>query len=391
MSQVVPAGANLPALPAFLKSLPRAPINDDLKSGMHTGVSVPRISIKGAKFHLVENGEVETVQKPDSDGELAPVSSLAVVILGANKGLYKTFYAKKFDPDSDEATAPECYSYDGVVPSPMSTAKQAEACAGCPQNVWGSKITEQGNKTRACSDNKLLAVMATGGITNELGLDNIFGKVYQVKVTPSALSRSRADRNADPSSPHSFAEFVDGINAYPVGGGETASVPVRAVSVKLFFDIKAQYPLLRFKLGRFLTEKEHQYAELRAEGDDVKAAITESQVQAVVQPAKPVQPKLVAPPPPKKEDDDGEDVVMATRTTDNGFVAPKEEAPPPRKVAVDPESGEDIPATEAKKRGRPAKAAAPAEPAKQAAPITPVSSDMDEDLAGLVGRFNGSK
>lgn len=362
MSQVTVAGNTLPTIPEFLKSVP-ATANEDLRSGIYQGVSFPRLSIKGKVFRIVKDSVAKAIEKKDEDGELVPVQTLAVVILGANKGLYKLYYDRPFNEDDEEGSqAPACYSYDGVLPSPMVTKKQSEACASCPRNVWGAVVNALGNKTKECSDNKLLAVMATGGVTAELKPDNQFGEVFGLKVTPSALNRSRADRNDDPQNPFSFAEYVDQMNKYPVGNGETIGVSVRAASTKLFFDTQAAHPLLRFKLGRFLTKQEYAYAELRAKGDDVKAIISENP-QAVV-----AKPKAIEAPP---KEDDGESLPPQS----NGAQAPVKAVPA---AIVDPNTGEVV----AKRRGRPPAA----EPAKETA--KPVTAEMDEELAGLVAQFN---
>jgi hypothetical protein len=371
MSNVATIGAKLPAIPDFIKQQAAKVVadNEDLKSGLFQGMpQPPRLSIKGKVFRIVKDGNEEALMKKGEDGELEPVSSLNVVILKANKGLYKLYYAKKYNPNDDEPVAPDCYSFDGITPSPMAQHKQCETCAACPRNVWGSAITDQGNKTRECSDNKLLAVMATGGVSNKLDADNKFGQVFQLKVTPSALNRSKEDRQADPQSPYSWVEFVNMINEYPIGNGESQGVPIRAVSTKLFFDSGAAHPQLRFKMQRFLTADEFDFAESRSDGEDVDLCISE-QVQAAVATA-PAKPALPAPKKAAADDDDG--LPVTTEPTAATAAAPPADKPKRGRKAATPAA--EPPAEKAK---------VPAEAKAQ-----PTSASMDDELAGLVGQFS---
>lgn len=375
MSNVVPAGQTMPAIPAFIKAHAAKAVaeNEDLKSGLFVGMpQPPRLSIRGKIFRIAKDGNEEPLMKKGDDGELEPVSSLNVVILKANKGLYKLYYSKAFEQDQEEAVAPDCYSFDGITPSPMAQHKQCETCAACPRNVWGSRITEAGKKTRECSDNKLLAVMATGGVQSKLDAENKFGQVFQLKVTPSALNRSKEDRQADPQSPYSWVEFVNMINEYPIGNGESQGVPIRAVSTKLFFDSTAAHPQLRFKMQRFLTADEFDFAESRADGEDVALCISEQVTAAVAAPKALPAPKK----PAADEDDDSLPETGAASA-----------APPAAAPATKPEGA---------KRGRKpaAQAATPppdtAKPAAKppAAAAEPTGSALDDELEGLVGKFS---
>jgi|TARA_B110000908_G_scaffold87043_1_gene103995 hypothetical protein len=45
-----------------------------------------------------------------------------------------------------------CLSVDGVVPSASTTAPQAKKCSVCFQNTWGSRITPNGKRGKACAE-----------------------------------------------------------------------------------------------------------------------------------------------------------------------------------------------------------------------------------------------
>lgn len=272
--------SNLPALmqtqlPAHLRTGEMAAFNDDAKSGIGSGfMSPPRISTRGSAFRLIVDSVETTIMRKDEDGNKIKASGINVAIVGTNKGKYKTYYGgKKYDPNA-EGEAPICYSYDGEVPSPHVAQKQCETCAACPQNAFGSAVTEQGNKTRACSDNKLIAVIDASAITNKLPAGTLQGNVYQLKIPPTGLSRNKETRKAAPEDNTSWLEFVELMNSFPTPEG-TIKVPIPYVVVRLSFDVNANYPLVRYKPVRFFNADEVEQVKLRMAGDDVKAATSE--------------------------------------------------------------------------------------------------------------------
>lgn len=212
MSNLVPTNVQVPAHLMKHVGKPSA-LSQALSAGTSAGgPSYPRISIKGARFRIVE-GDTESVLDQ---------TSLDVVIVGANPKLSKTFYAKQWTPDA-EPTGPDCYSLDGVSPHPEAPEPQNDLCASCPQNAWGSKVTPQGQQIKACADQKRLAVVAAEDPT---------GPVYLLQVTPAALK---------------------GLNQYhkelTVRG-----IPPEIVKTKVSFDTDASFPKLKFTFGGFIDE-----------------------------------------------------------------------------------------------------------------------------------------
>lgn len=270
-------GKALPALPDHIKALVKAggeSANSVVKSGLGSGfVAPPQINIRGSKFRIKIDGEETMLTRKDEDGESVPIPHLNVVVLAANEGKHKTFYMKKYDKDA-EPGAPDCYSYDGERPSMYAQSPQAKTCATCPKNVFGSAITEQGKKTRACGDAKILAVMAADGVKAHADPDTIAGMVFQMRVSATALNRNKQDRKDNPTNNTSLLEYVTLLDNYPAAG-QTVSVPLTNVVTRLFLDKQADYPLLRFRLGGFLTEDDIAYVAERAKGEDVQAIITD--------------------------------------------------------------------------------------------------------------------
>ena len=60
--------------------------------------------------------------------------------------------------DEDDETI-VCSSIDGLTPSKNISAPQAKQCAVCPQNSWGSRITPNGKRARACTEYATLRLL----------------------------------------------------------------------------------------------------------------------------------------------------------------------------------------------------------------------------------------
>lgn len=137
---------------------------DEFSGGVATGF--PSLSIKGREFAITRNGETKTIQRKNEDGDLEAVRSINLVILKGNPNLSKVFYKGKYEEGSD--TKPTCFSNDGKAPDPEAVEPQCATCAMCPQNEWGSRITDAGKKARACSDSRRLAVAAADAVDDPM-------------------------------------------------------------------------------------------------------------------------------------------------------------------------------------------------------------------------------
>lgn len=154
------------SLPAYLKNFDVASLNADLTA--HSGGGFPVLSTKQKQFAVVRDGNRTTLMNPkDPD---SPATYVDVVIVKANPNKSKVFYLKAWDSDS-EGQKPDCYSNDGIEPAADAQNKQAKKCATCPQNQWGSKITDKGaSKGKACSDSVRLAVAPAGQLNDPMML-----------------------------------------------------------------------------------------------------------------------------------------------------------------------------------------------------------------------------
>jgi hypothetical protein len=298
MSNLVPVNVQVPAHLAARIGQPSA-LATSMAGGLAMGESFPRISIKGARFRIVE-GDAETVL--DS-------TTIDVVIVGANPRLSKTWYAKAWTPDS-EPQAPECFSLDGVSPDPQSTQPQNDLCASCPQNAWGSKVTPQGQQIKACADKKRLAVVSA---------DDPTGPTYLLEVTPAALK---------------------GLNQYQKELAHRGIAP-EIVRTRVSFDTDASFPKLKFGFGGFNEADAQEAVDPLFGSAQVKEITGETIRQPVAVPQIAAAPAPVAPKPAVK-------------------VAEPEPAPTPAEPPAAPKRGFGATKQAAPKAATPAPAAAPA-------------------------------
>jgi hypothetical protein len=268
-----------------------------MTGGLSSGNSFPRISIKGARFRIVE-GDTETVLES---------TTLDVVVVGANPRLSKTWYAKQWTPDS-EPQSPDCFSLDGIGPDAESKDPQNDVCASCPQNAWGSKVTPQGQEIKACADLKRLAVVSA---------DDPSGPVYLLSVTPAALK---------------------GLNQYQKELS-VRGIPPEIVKTRVSFDTDASFPKLKFTFGGFLEADTQEIVDKLFGSDEVKEVTGESARQAVAVPK--IAAPQVAPKPAVRAAVPVEEPAPApapapAAAPKRGFGAPKAEAAPAAKAAAKP-------------------------------------------------------
>lgn len=194
---------------AALKELFQGSDNKDLTQGV--APSFPIISFRGKVWRIIAGGEELIVQNSDGD----PVASMKFVIVKSSPHVSKLFYEKKYAEGDDNP--PDCYSTEGVKPDPDAPKKQSPTCAACPMNQFGSRITEDGKKAKACTDNRRVAVVQYPRVDHNLG-------PALLRVPPTSLG-----------------------NLMKLGSAlEKAGVPYQAVAVKVGFDQSVSYPKLTF-------------------------------------------------------------------------------------------------------------------------------------------------
>jgi len=336
-TEIAQLGTSVPAHLVGRVGVPST-IANDMGSGISSGVDYPRLSIKGSRFRIIEDG-VES---------LLDAVTLDIVIVGANPGLSKTWYGTAWTPDS-EPTTPDCFSMDGIAPSPSSTLPQNDLCASCPQNAWGSRVTQQGTKVKACADQKRLAVLAA---------DDPSGSVYLLQVTPAAIK---------------------GMKGYWKKLQQHGIIPEIARTV-VSFDTDASFPKLKFAFGGYLTPEAQKVVDERLE-DAIIKEITGGGEPAPQPVPQPVVPSTPAPQPAAL-------AVIAPQPVVTGFgaaIAANGAASPAPVAAAEPvpapvAAAEPVPAPVAAAEPVPAPVAAPDDATKGLADeITTLMNEVADD------------
>lgn len=217
----------------------------------------PEIGIKSSRWRI----------KPTGDGEEQVLNTFNIqfALVGANPAKSKTFYLTKYDPEG-EPKAPDCASDDGVRPLPDVTAKQAELCANCEHNVWGSDVNSMtGKKNKRCKDSKRIAVML-------LGTDEI---------------------HAWRLAPTNFMSFGDFLKKDVMAQG----IDLDRVVIEASFDAKSTFPHVLFKVARPLSDEEFQSAQALRASEGAKTAV--GMGAPVVQAPKPVVVEMRPEPKPE--------------------------------------------------------------------------------------------
>lgn len=149
------------------------------------GMAWPILTLRGKEWGWRFRGVDRAYTAPDASagGAQMPVRALDVVIVDAANRISKVYYEKGFVPN--ERTPPTCWSADGVTPDGAvpDEQKQNGSCRACKWNVFGSKMGDGGQKGKACSDNKRLAVVTLNDLEN---ID--FGGPFMLRLPPGSFS-----------------------------------------------------------------------------------------------------------------------------------------------------------------------------------------------------------
>lgn len=220
----------------------------------------PVISIKGKVFH-VQRGDERVLVTKGEDGD--PASYLETVIVAVNPNKSKVFYESGYEEGS--VASPDCYSNDGISPASDASNPQAKKCAACPNNMWGSRITDNGGKGKACGDSMRLAIAPPNQLNDPMLL-----RVPAASLkTLGTYGQTLAKRGVEPHH----------------------------VVTRIGFDHNVAYPSLTFKAVRFVEadELEEIEAVLREEDETI------GQITGTANPITPMVEHKEAEPTPKVE------------------------------------------------------------------------------------------
>lgn len=218
---VIPEGFGSKGVSPVFQNIPAS---NDLAEGIRGGFGI--VGFKGKTWSIKYQGN-ETILMRDDKNDPGPRSSIEVVIVKSSKSISKIYYVNGY---VDGSTAPpDCWSTNGVNPDPASPKKQSNTCAGCPQNAWGSKVTEAGKQTKACGDSKRIAVTPLNDLRNE-----VMGGPLLLRIPAATLKDLKL--------------YGDTLQSY--------GYPYFAVATRISFDVNEAYPKFIFGPLRPLTDDE---------------------------------------------------------------------------------------------------------------------------------------
>lgn len=278
-------------LPAYLANVDINKLNDELTA--HASGGFPIISIKGKVFAVVRDGERQVLTK-EVDGEKIPAPSIDVVIVKANKGTSKVFYAKGYQ-EGGENMKPDCFSNDGIKPDAGVESPCSKLCATCKHNQWGSKIGEQGGKGKACSDSVRIAVATPDQINDP----------YLLRVPPASI--------------RALGEYGSAV--------KKRGVAYHMLVTRVGFDMEAPTPKLTFKAVGLVDDKTFAQVNEARESDTVAnilgqgqgggfVAEPQSEVEAVVEKAQATSKVAVSKDKKVKDEEVAAAVAAAERTVE---------------------------------------------------------------------------
>ncbi len=209
---------------------------EEFAGGMSQGMPLPSLSIRGKEFRLRKDGqEVNTRQR-----------EISVIFVAARRTKSKRFYIKKYE--SGSAEAPDCSSADSVTPDVAEPVHPN--CTHCPKNQWGSRVSEAGKESKACSDYKRIIVWAIG-----------------IHDEPLVLDVPATSIKAPKSQKHTVMMMGDYLGQLAKHGMD----PTQVVTKIGLTD--AEYPQMYFTFERFVDEKEWLNVQELRDSEDVNACI----------------------------------------------------------------------------------------------------------------------
>jgi hypothetical protein len=212
----------------------------------------------------------------------------------------KVFHIQRGD-EKGSVAKPTCYSNDGLSPAADAENPQAKKCAVCPHNQWGSRITDNGGKGKACGDSMRLAI-------------------------------SPPDQINDPMLIRVPAASLKTLGQY---GAQLAKrgVEPNHVLTKIGFDYNVAHPALTFKAMRFveadelaqveavLLEESETIDQITGTGNSVTPEVEHKSADPTPEPkaAKPTPEPKAAKPEPEKEAEgvDASEPAKATAKVDD--------------------------------------------------------------------------
>ncbi len=235
---------------------------DELTKSLGGSGGMKRISLRGAVFRMMVNGE--EIAKNEN-------RSMNIVVVNGTKYVARKYYSGGYTPG--ESAPPNCWSNDGITPDASIEAPQHGNCEGCPQNIKGSG---QGD-SRACRYEKRLAVVLA---------DDIKGSVYQL-ILPSKSYFGKGDQEHMPFEQYAKYVASQGYN-------------INMIVTEMKFDSDSESPKLTFKPVGFLNKEQWETAKAQGVTPEAKSAVIQTASQGDAK-SKSIAAPVTAPEAPQAE------------------------------------------------------------------------------------------
>jgi len=239
----VPAKVNPNLLPAAFAPYLNQAGNKEITDGVVSGFAV--ISYRGKVWRVRKGGEEQNYL--NDEGEAMP--SIELVLVRSNSQPSKTFFDKQYEEGSNEP--PRCWSSDGFKPDAEVINPINPVCASCRNNAWGSKVTDQGKKGRACADVRRMAVVFLHEL-EEKGKD---ATLLLLRVPPASLNPLK-DFAVKVLEPRGLQYFM--------------------IATRVGFDPQVAHPKFTFKAKRPLNNDEATAIVALRESEDARRILAEA-------------------------------------------------------------------------------------------------------------------
>lgn len=285
------------------------------KSNLAPVDNTPSLTFKGKVFTVNVKGQHRQLL----DEEENPLPMVDVIVLGANRYRSRTYYPGGYTEGS--TASPTCHSFDGKRPANDVDEPQSPSCETCEHAVKGSKVTESGAATTACSLRQRLVVIPSDKPDFDALLLNLASTSTFDKEEPDAAKGW-----------FSWTGYTKNLQAR--GVPHTAGVVTR-----IRFSAAEAYPKLQFKFAGIIDESIAVTIANRIESDEVQLLLNKDYKSE----AKPIQ--IVKAEVPKVTQAEPEDTPAPTPKAEAKPEKPKAakakpaeaEAPKAKPVVVDDE------------------------------------------------------
>lgn len=224
------------------------------------------MSIQGKVFAIQADGKELRLTK-EVDGDVIPLPSVPVVILGFNPARGRAYYENTFDQKSIKP--PTCWSRDGVAPDDTVAEKQSDRCATCKMAVKGSRVSDNDKALAACQEHRLVCLVPYKALHTDM-------PPLRLRVPPTSDYDGR-NTEAKAKDMYAFSQFIDFIRSRGV-------MHSYEMVVKMSFDTTPgiTYPKLWFQAQGWVDENDAaRIKQLREDGGvDIALSAGEGEVAA---------------------------------------------------------------------------------------------------------------